>query len=46
MQKWTLIKRYLLYYKLGMSGVLIGCHPSLYTCEEIQDDFFISELET
>ncbi|CAD8070845.1 unnamed protein product [Paramecium primaurelia] len=30
----------------GMSGVLIGCHPSLYTCEEIQDDFFISELET
>ncbi|CAD8170652.1 unnamed protein product [Paramecium pentaurelia] len=30
----------------GMSGVLIGCHPSLYTCEEIQDDFQIKELET
>ncbi|CAD8068942.1 unnamed protein product [Paramecium primaurelia] len=30
----------------GMSGVLIGCHPSLYTCEEIEDDFQISLLET
>ncbi|CAD8102332.1 unnamed protein product [Paramecium sonneborni] len=30
----------------GMSGVLIGCQPSLYTCEEIQDDFQIIELET
>ncbi|CAD8174680.1 unnamed protein product [Paramecium octaurelia] len=33
-------------YKLGMSGVLIGCHPTLYTCEEIQDDFSNKELET
>ncbi|CAD8174714.1 unnamed protein product [Paramecium octaurelia] len=30
----------------GMCGVLIGCYPSLYTCEEIQDDFQIKELET
>ncbi|CAK76938.1 unnamed protein product (macronuclear) [Paramecium tetraurelia] len=30
----------------GMTGVLIGSHPSLYTCEEIQDDYQISLLET
>ncbi|CAD8108663.1 unnamed protein product [Paramecium sonneborni] len=29
----------------GMAGVLIGFHPSLYTCEEIQDDYQIQELE-
>ncbi|CAD8174795.1 unnamed protein product [Paramecium octaurelia] len=34
------------HYLRGMSGVVIGCHPSLYTCEEIQDDFQIKELET
>ncbi|CAD8166787.1 unnamed protein product [Paramecium pentaurelia] len=30
----------------GMSGVLVGCNPSLFTCEEIQDYCTVQIMET